>query len=241
MSALELANLTWTTVPAAPLVVIPVGSIEQHGPHLPFDTDTSIATALACAVAERMDGDVIVAPALVYGSSGEHQSFAGTSSIGSEALRVVVIELVRSMSAWAGQIIFVNAHGGNIAAISKAVFQMVVEKHQVAWVPCATEDIDLHAGIMETSLMLHIRPDSVDLSVAEPGNTGPLAEILPALVAGGVAAVSPNGILGDPTGATAADGERLLGLIVDEVMRRIRTGTVDDRGMLTGATAETMR
>ena len=136
------------------------------------------------------------------------------------------------MSTWAGRIVFVNAHGGNVAALSKAVFQMIAEQHAVGWVPCATESVDLHAGITETSLMLHLRPESVRLERAEVGETRPLADIMPLLMAGGVGAVSPNGVLGDPTGASAAIGERVLRDMTADSVRRIRDGSPDARGML---------
>lgn len=228
-----LADLTWRTVPLPPpLVLVPVGSVEQHGPHLPLDTDTTIAVAVAEQIAREVGGDVLVAPALNYGSSGEHQSFAGTSSIGTDALRNVVIELVRSMSTWASRIVFVNGHGGNIAALSKAVFQMLAEQHAVGWVPCATEEVDLHAGITETSLMLHLRPELVRLERAEVGETRPLSEIMPLLMAGGVGAVSPNGVLGDPAGASAEIGARVLAEMTADAVHRIRDGSPDARGML---------
>lgn len=229
---MKLAERTWPEVDGRPLVLVPVGSIEQHGPHLPLDTDTAIAEAVSRGVASVIGGNVLVAPALAYGSSGEHQAFAGTSSIGTDILRSVVIELVRSMDTWAGRIIFVNAHGGNVAALSKAVFQMIAEQHAAGWVPCATEDVDLHAGITETSLMLHLRPDSVRLDLAEVGETRPLSEIMPLLMAGGVGAVSPNGVLGDPAGASTAMGERVLADMTADAVRRIRDGLPDARGML---------
>jgi creatinine amidohydrolase len=227
-----LADRTWPEVDGRPLVLVPIGSIEQHGPHLPLDTDTTIAVAVAEAVAAEQGGEALVAPAISYGSSGEHQSFAGTSSVGTEVLRLTVIELVRSMSTWAGRIVFVNAHGGNVAGLSKSVFQMIAEQHPVGWVPCATEDVDLHAGITETSLMLHLRPESVRLERAEAGEIRPLTEIMPLLMAGGVGAVSPNGVLGDPTGASAAIGERVLADMTTDAVRRIRDGAPDARGML---------
>ncbi|MDX6232135.1 MAG: mycofactocin precursor peptide peptidase [Nocardioidaceae bacterium] len=227
-----LADRTWPEVDGRPLVLVPVGSIEQHGPHLPLDTDTTIAVAVAEAVAAEQGGEALVAPAISYGSSGEHQSFAGTSSVGTEVLRLTVIELVRSMSTWAGRIVFVNAHGGNVAGLSRAVFQMIAEQHPVGWVPCATEDVDLHAGITETSLMLHLRPESVRLERAEAGEIRPLTEIMPLLMAGGVGAVSPNGVLGDPTGASAAIGERVLADMTTDAVRRIRDGAPNTRGML---------
>ena len=229
---MRLADRTWPELGGRPLVLVPVGSIEQHGPHLPLDTDTSIAVAVSTEAASVIGGGVLVAPAHSNGSSGEHQAFAGTSSIGTDILQSVVIELVRSMSTWAGRIVFVNAHGGNVAGLSKAVFQMLAEQHSVGWVPCATEAVDLHAGLTETSLMLHLRPESVHLERAEAGETRPLAEIMPLLMAGGVGAVSPNGVLGDPAGASAEMGSRLLADMTADAVRRIREGVPDARGML---------
>lgn len=227
-----LADATWPSIPTKPLVLVPVGSIEQHGPHLPLDTDTAIAVAVSTSVAERLGGDVLVAPPVSYGSSGEHQSFAGTSSIGSEALQLFVIELVRSMGTWAGRVVFVNAHGGNIAPLSKAIFQLRAEGHDVGWAACATESVDLHAGHTETSLMLHLRPASVRLDLAEAGDTRPLAEILPQMMAGGVAAVSPNGVLGDPTGASAEHGAQVLATMCAEITQLVLGGATDVHGKL---------
>lgn len=91
----------------------------------------------------------------------------------------------------------------------------------MAWVPCETELVDLHAGLTETSLMLHLRPESVRLDRAEAGNTAPLTEILPTLMAHGMAAVTPNGVLGDPTGASAAHGAEVMAAMVEKVIARL--------------------
>ncbi|MFT4010837.1 MAG: mycofactocin biosynthesis peptidyl-dipeptidase MftE [Nocardioidaceae bacterium] len=215
-----LADCTWTDLEDRPVVLVPVGSIEQHGPHLPLDTDTVIAEATARGITERLPG-AVVAPPLTYTASGEHQGFAGTSSIGSAALVTVVVELVRSLSLWAGRTVFVNAHGGNTAALTTAVGRLVEEGHAVSWVACATEGVDLHAGRTETSLMLHLRPESVRLDRAEPGNRAPLAELWPAMREGGVGAVSANGVLGDPTGASAVEGQQILQELIDGALQRL--------------------
>ncbi|WGX97291.1 mycofactocin biosynthesis peptidyl-dipeptidase MftE [Nocardioides sp. L-11A] len=217
-----LAAAASPSLPMGATVLVPVGSIEQHGPHLPLDTDTVIATAVATEVARLLtlrDLDILVAPALAYGSSGEHQDFPGTSSVGTEVLRQVVVELTRSMRTWAARVVFVNAHGGNGAALRGAVRQLTEEGHDVSWVACATEDVDLHAGRTETSLMLHLAPWHVRLDRAEAGNTGSLEELLPAMIAGGVKAVSPNGVLGDPEGASADEGALVLASMVGDVVR----------------------
>ncbi|MBM0126924.1 mycofactocin biosynthesis peptidyl-dipeptidase MftE [Pimelobacter simplex] len=221
----ELASATSPAIPAGPTVLVPVGSVEQHGPHLPLDTDTVIATTVAARAAEAMAAaglPVLVAPALSYGSSGEHQDFSGTSSIGTTVLHDVLVELTRSMRTWAARVVFVNAHGGNVVALRGAVRRLVEEGHDVDWVACATEDVDLHAGRTETSLMLHIAPWNVWLDRAEMGNTGTLAELLPLMMAGGVKAVSPNGVLGDPTGASAEEGATVLASMVADVVDAVR-------------------
>src|SRR5664279_4473379 len=102
----------------SPALIVPLGSPEQHGPHLPLDTDTRIADAVAGRVAERLDGDWLLAPAIGYGASGEHEGFPGTISIGTAALQLLLIEFGRSASGWASRMVFVNGHGGNVEALS---------------------------------------------------------------------------------------------------------------------------
>src|SRR5271163_1712951 len=111
-------------------LTIPVGSTEQHGPHLPLDTDTRIASAVARAAQPRLgagleqdglEGNWLVAPAIAYGASGEHQSFAGTISIGADALTMLLVEYGRSAACWAQRLVFINGHGGNVGALHRAV------------------------------------------------------------------------------------------------------------------------
>ncbi len=232
----RLASMTWDDVPPRPLVLVPIGSTEQHGPHLPFETDTLIATAAAERIADQLSSsgvDVVLAPAIAYGSSGEHQEFPGTISIGHDALRIQVVELVRSLSTWAGRIVFVNGHGGNITALSSAVAQMRQEQHHVAWHACIFESGgDAHAGSIETSIMLHLAPDKVRMDKAAAGQTAPLEQILPLIMSQGVRAASPTGVLGDPTGASADVGRQMMEQLVRISAVLLTDGTVDYRGRL---------
>ncbi|TXN31362.1 mycofactocin biosynthesis peptidyl-dipeptidase MftE [Lacisediminihabitans profunda] len=229
----RLAERAWVAVPEGALVLVPVGSTEQHGPHLPLDTDSRIATAVAeeAARLHRGAGPVLVAPVLAYAASGEHQSFPGTMSIGHEALEVVLTELVRSLSLWARRIVIVNGHGGNVSTLARTVPRLVAEGRDVAWLPCAAEG-DAHAGRTETSLMLHLDPGAVDLSAAVAGNVVPVAELMASLTAHGVRFVSPSGILGDPTGASADEGRAILEAMAEDAARRIDANSADAQGRL---------
>ena len=207
---MRLASCAWpdlvATSPTA-ILAVPLGSTEQHGPHLPLSTDTAIAVALAEGLATARS-DVVVAPALCYGSSGEHAGFPGTLSIGQRALELVLVELVRSADAFRG-VVVVNAHGGNADPLRRAVSVLAEEGRRVlAWTPSG--DGDAHAGRSETSLMLALAPELVRLEAARAGDVRPLVELIDTLHADGVAAVSSSGVLGDPTGASADEGRSLL-------------------------------
>lgn len=205
-----VADLTWPEAAerTGTLLVVPIGSTEQHGPHLPLSTDTDIAVALAALVA-RGRLDVLVAPALAYGASGEHAGFAGTLSIGQQALELVVVELVRSATATFARVLLLSGHGGNAEPLARAVRRLRAEGRDVrTWSPQWRGDA--HAGRTETSVQLALDAGRVRTARAAPGATGPLAELLPELRRSGVLAVSPNGVLGDPAGASADQGRRLL-------------------------------
>lgn len=210
--------------------MIPLGSTEQHGPHLPLDTDTRIATSVTRAVAQRLDW--LVAPAIAYGASGEHQSFPGTISIGTEALATLLIEYGRSATCWAQRLVFVNGHGGNIAALIRAVSLLRSEGRDAGWCPCSSAAGDAHAGHAETSVLLHVAPADVLTDRLLAGNQAPLAELLPLMRRGGVAAVSETGVLGDPTTATAAEGRRIFTEMVDDCVHRVARWAPGSDGML---------
>ncbi len=238
----RLALQSWTDlVGRAVTVVIPLGSIEQHGPHLPLDADVRIATAVAeGAAAFRGDDDVppdradelFVAPALNYGAAGEHEGFPGTISIGREVLHGVLVEYGRSACRWAHRLVFVNGHGGNGSVLAAAVKQLRDEGRDVAWFGCNAPGGDAHAGFTETSLLLHICPQAVREGESVRGNTAPVSELMASMRAGGVAAVSDNGVLGDPTQASEADGRRMLNEMIAGLSEALDAWRPDAMGML---------
>lgn len=214
-------------------VLVPVGSLEQHGPHLPLDTDTRIAVAVARGARDRLaDPDVLVAPELAYGASGEHEGFGGTISLGHDALRQVLIEFGRSASRWARRVLFVNGHGGNAHTVAGAVATLRYEGRDAAWFPCAFTDADAHAGDTETSILLHLSPDLVRWDRVEAGNREPVAALMPAMRSAGVAAVSANGVLGDPRGADAGRGAALVDGAVTGLADAVRRWVTDEGGLL---------
>ena len=209
----RLGDLTWLGVEAE-ILAVPLGSTEQHGPHLPLSTDTDIAQALAHGLASRR-ADVVVAPPVPYGASGEHAGFSGTLSIGHEALELLLVELVRSATESFPHVLLVNGHGGNVATLSAACARLRDESRDVlVWSPAWRGDA--HAGRTETSVQLALDASRVGTS-RDAGATDNLADLMPALRHGGLRAVTDNGVLGDPAGASAEEGEALLLEALDDL------------------------
>ncbi len=229
---MQLGDATWPEVRTitrrddpgvapAPIVLIPVGSTEQHGPHLPLATDTIIAEELAGRAVHRTDG-LMIGPTIAVSASGEHQGFAGTLSIGVEVMTDVITELVRSAD-WAAGVVLVNGHGGNHEAITRAVETLTAERRPVlSWWPTWPQrrdggPADLHAGRIETSMMLAIDPGLVRLERAVAGPDASIEDLRER----GVRSVSSTGVLGDPDGASGGEGERFIAAFVDDLAHQI--------------------
>jgi mycofactocin precursor peptide peptidase len=217
---------SWTSAAVADegpfTLLLPLGATEQHGPHLPLDTDTRIVVAVADAAAAELD-DVMVAPPIAIGASGEHEGFPGTLSVGTRVLTDMLVEIVRTAGPEFVRIVVINGHGGNAYALRAAAATCAAEGRSLEVWSIRLPGADAHAGRTETSLMLHLAPKAVLIEEAVAGNTEPLDELLPKIMDGGVREVSANGVLGDPDGASAREGAELFAALVHDAVAQIRT------------------
>jgi mycofactocin precursor peptide peptidase len=221
----ELGGATWPDVATTAsefLLALPVGSLEQHGPHLPLDTDTRIAEELARRLADERP-DIFIAPAVSYGASGEHAAFAGTLLLGHVVLADLLMELIRSARASFAGVVVISAHGGNHEGLALVNARCRADGEAALVWPAMVPGGDAHAGRTETSLMLAIDPAAVRLERAEAGCTDPLEVLMPRLRAEGVRPISSNGVLGDPRGASEVEGESLLIALTADLAGAVRT------------------
>src|SRR6476620_4812330 len=156
----SLAGAVWPDLSHRPLLVVPLGSVEQHGHHLPLGTDTAVACAVAEEAVASLDG-ALLAPALAYGASGEHEGFPGTISLGTAALTGLLVEYGRSACRWAGRVLIVHGHGGNLDALRAAGRLPRSEGRGGGCFPCGVVVVFADAAPTETSLMLHVEPGGV--------------------------------------------------------------------------------
>jgi creatinine amidohydrolase len=250
---------TATVLGADSVVVLPVGSIEHHGPHLPLVTDALIAESVATAAVERAAAgglDVWQLPTLSFTKSDEHAWASGTVWLRPETLLATLVDVGRSVAATpARRLVLLNGHGGNTALLGVALRELrrrfgLLTFAMPAGVQTAGRGGDepdehglgIHAGFGETSLVLHLRPDLVDLDRAERNVPAHIAR-LEHLGFNGTTAqfgwlsddFGPSGVIGDPTGANPGTGARLFAASVDravavlgEIATFTHTGTEGD-------------
>jgi creatinine amidohydrolase len=216
-----------STLTADSIVVLPTGSIEHHGPHLPLATDLLMADILAerivdGAVAAGLDAWLL--PALSYTKSDEHAWAPGTIWLGAQTLLDTVVAIGRGVAATpARTLVFYNGHGGNVALLQVALRELRVQFGlrtffmNVAVPAGETEHgFGIHGGHGETSLLMHLRPDLVDLTDAVDATPAHLARFERIGFAGAPVQFGwtsddfgTGGVIGDPTGASAAYGAQL--------------------------------
>ncbi len=229
-----IENFTWPqlarlTKGGERLCLLPVGALEQHGPHLPAITDTSIAGAICRAVSARTA--VPVLPALWLTSSQAHtRKWPGTFAVTPRLLIETIVQLADWVHASGfTKLLMVNAHGGNDAALRVAVDEIRckgdLQVGVVNWFDLtpAIRDVltsdgeDVHANSAETALMMHLHPELVDAeAVADDPDrtTGKVFRYT-------VAQTSRDGVTGSPSLATAEAGARLFGEIVNALAERV--------------------
>ena len=208
------------------ILILPLGSFEQHGPHLPLDTDTIIIDSV---VAHALDEEqtesakFLVAPTIAISASDEHAGFSGTLSTGTEALVQSVVAICRSAS-WSLGVCIVNGHGGNADALPRISSALTYEKiRHSTWSLPSYDGADMHAGHTETSVMLHVAPDKVHTDRIERGTVGDASALVAQMRTSGVAGVSDNGVLGDPTTATSQHGVAVMKLYSSSLANHLAT------------------
>lgn len=232
------AYLTWTEIEQMPdkanvVILQPIGSIEQHGPHLPLIVDAAISTAVIGKALEQLEPEipVYVLPTLYYGKSNEHWHFPGTVTLSAQTLTAVLMEVGQSLyRAGFRKLAFVNGHGGQPQVLEIVARDLHQQQADFMVFPLfvwrvsnvATElltpqelELGIHAGDAETSLMLSILPDQVRMAAAVteypqqlPQSCLSMEGNLP--FAWTTRDLTQSGVLGDPTQATLEKGDRIL-------------------------------
>jgi len=210
------------------VAVVPLGSWEQHGPHLPLNTDTIIAETLCERALDTIsDKRILRLPSVNYSASDEHRGFAGTSSIGSDTAERTFTLIARSLSENSVHlcgVIFVNGHGGNVPSMQSSSSALM--HHGVPhlfWSPSLDNNGDLHAGLVETSVMLAINSVHVRSDRLTAGVVGDARSLISEMREHGVHHVSPNGVIGDASSADATYGNDVLARWTTDLVHTIRS------------------
>jgi creatinine amidohydrolase/Fe(II)-dependent formamide hydrolase-like protein len=230
-------ELTWrqaqTRIKKMDVALLPVGSVEQHGPHLPLDTDAFDADYLARRVAEACsDPKPLVLPLFPYGVSYHHADFVGTVSITNDTLAKMIYEIGMSVARnGIRKLVIINGHGGNSPALNYAAQMINRDAHIFVCVDSGeTSDVDIynivetpndvHAGEIETSTGLAARPELVQMDQAKKHIPKFSSAYLDFTSKRGVLwyaytrKISTSGVMGDPTRASAAKGEKIWEIMI---------------------------
>lgn len=243
-----IEEMTWVEVRDAIAggmrrVIVMLGAMEQHGPHMAIGTDTYLGYATGERLARRL-GDALVAPVVSLGYSVGHLPMAGTVSIEEATLEAVIVDVCRSLVRHGfAEIILLCSHGGNYHALSNVLPRLRAEHARTRisaltdfdeWLVAAREfaareglemaRLGVHAGQGETSMMLAHRPDLVHMERAVEGFTGDASIRWKAKVPPPMDAMSPTGILGDARGSTDSIGEKMFADRIERLARAIEGG-----------------
>ncbi|WP_117594245.1 creatininase family protein [Haloprofundus halophilus] len=237
-----LENQTWTDVENAledgtRTAVVAVGSVEQHGPHLPLIMDTLAGDELSRRIAERL-GDAFAAPTIRPGCSGHHMDFPGTITIPPETLMELIRSYCRSLDAHGFEhLVLVPTHGGNFAPVNTVAPEIAreLDANVIALAELDTlmelmneglraagveyEEPVIHAGAAETAMVMAVDEGLVRTDRLEVGREGDIS--VSRLLSDGFRAITENGVLGDPREATLEAGEEIFSKLADAYAERI--------------------
>ncbi len=208
---------------AAGTAVLPVGSLEQHGSHLPLTTDTVVAATVAAGIADAHP--VRLLPPVTFSCSHEHAAWAGTVSLSATTLVAVVRDVAASLQRdGVRSLVLVNGHGGNyvlgnvaqeasLGPLRMALFPQLADwsAARVAAGVVTSDDADMHAGELETSILLHFHPHLVRPHYAGADHD---AEYRPHLLSRGLQEYSESGVVGRPSLASAEKGRAVVASLV---------------------------
>jgi creatinine amidohydrolase len=239
------ADLPWPafrTLPANTVAVLPVASIEQHGPHLPVSVDTTINQGVIARTLAVLPADcpVLVLPTQSYGLSVEHTDYPGTLTTQAETMLDLITDIGTSVArAGVKRLVFVNSHGGNVALLDIAARRLRIRAKILAvnamWArlgraPSMTDPVEnkfgIHGGLSETSVMLALKPETVLMEKAVNfvsawqglGNEHPsLDPLAGAPLAWQAQDLNPAGTVGDASKATAELGEEILEVAAEKM------------------------
>lgn len=237
----ELARLTWReaeeAMRQARLALVPVGSLEQHGPHLTLDTDLAVAQALADRLHTDLGEEAVLCPPVTYGLSEHHMGFPGTMTLRPDTLMAVFDDLVESLAVWGlRRVLVVNGHGGNIDAL-RLVSRNARREHgslvaAIMWAVLGGPEIASravspqygHACEIETSVAMDLVPDRVRFDqIGSPGRrssvdtlTDPPRSLVDQAV--WMEEWTDDGALGDPSQASPEMGKELVELIYERAL-----------------------
>lgn len=234
------------------ILLLPIGAVEQHGPHLPMSVDHVIAHETASAVLETVSNelDIWLLPTMSISKSNEHSWAPGTLWLSPETMMSVLRDIGRSVASTRAQrIVLLNGHGGNTTHLGTALRELRLQfdlktflvhpSLPPAYGGTSTAEelgMGIHGGLRETSVFMHLRPDQVDLTRAERKVPEALADNTHVKFGGSVQFgwlsndFDPDGYIGDPTGATAEAGKEMFELSVQGLSEQLAEISTFDFG-----------
>lgn len=228
-----------------PVVVLPIGSVEDHGHHLPLDTDNFLIWNIAEEAARRADGEILLMPLIPYGFETHHMDFTGTIDVKSDHLLNFVLDITKSIAHHGfDRILIADGHGSNMPILDLVARRTILESDALCacfiWPSLALDTIRrvresepqgmAHAGELETSVYLHLDRDRVRFDKARKDIGMPPSEFIwmdlidgpPVHLMDHWTRFSKTGVYGDPTLATEEKGKVIFEAVVEAFLRLVK-------------------